>query len=181
MSNALLPTAADTRTNAAFEEMMWALSRPGQVRTLPANGIAVIAESVLDNECSYHILGDLDLDTAVGQSSARKTTIAEAEFVFATVDDEASVASLSNIQTGDLSYPDRGATLITAATFGSGTGIKLTGPGIKDSLTIAIDGVCPAFWSLRETSIRYPLGFDVFLVDGDRVIGLPRSTKIEVL
>ncbi|TWI33142.1 hypothetical protein [Mesorhizobium tianshanense] len=37
MTLSLLPTADDSRTNASFEELMWALSRPGLIRTcLPA-------------------------------------------------------------------------------------------------------------------------------------------------
>ncbi|TXI04054.1 MAG: phosphonate metabolism protein PhnH, partial [Rhizobium sp.] len=30
-------------------------------------------------------------------------------------------------------------------------------------------------------AIRYPLGWDLYLVDGKRLFGIPRSTKIEVL
>ncbi|MFS8046120.1 phosphonate C-P lyase system protein PhnH [Rhizobium sp. BR 314] len=29
--------------------------------------------------------------------------------------------------------------------------------------------------------LRYPLGWDLYLVDGKRLLGIPRSTKIEVL
>jgi alpha-D-ribose 1-methylphosphonate 5-triphosphate synthase subunit PhnH len=29
--------------------------------------------------------------------------------------------------------------------------------------------------------MRYPMGFEVFLVDGDRVLGLPRTTAVEVI
>jgi alpha-D-ribose 1-methylphosphonate 5-triphosphate synthase subunit PhnH len=29
--------------------------------------------------------------------------------------------------------------------------------------------------------MRYPIGVDLLLIDGDRVIGLPRSTTVEVL
>ncbi|WP_145720206.1 phosphonate C-P lyase system protein PhnH [Mesorhizobium tianshanense] len=34
---------------------------------------------------------------------------------------------------------------------------------------------------MRARAIRYRLGWDLYLVDGDRVVGIPRSTKIEVL
>ena len=29
--------------------------------------------------------------------------------------------------------------------------------------------------------MRYPMGFEIFLVDGARILGVPRSTVVEVL
>ncbi|WP_368518087.1 phosphonate C-P lyase system protein PhnH [Rhizobium sp.] len=34
---------------------------------------------------------------------------------------------------------------------------------------------------MRAKAIRYPLGWDLYLVDGRRLLGIPRSTTIEVL
>jgi alpha-D-ribose 1-methylphosphonate 5-triphosphate synthase subunit PhnH len=34
---------------------------------------------------------------------------------------------------------------------------------------------------MRTALCRYPAGFDLFLICGAQVIGLPRSTTIEVL
>ena len=48
MAHNLQPALDDTRTNATFEELMWALSRPGQARELPAEGFWPLAESLLD-------------------------------------------------------------------------------------------------------------------------------------
>jgi alpha-D-ribose 1-methylphosphonate 5-triphosphate synthase subunit PhnH len=177
----LLPTIDDSRTNAAFEELMWALSRPGLARTLPSGGLAVMAESLLDRECSFHVADDADLEGTLKRSGARGVSISEAEYVFAAIDTEDKVAMLAPLRIGTLAYPDESTTLFAPTRFGVGQGLRLTGPGIKDSVTIALDGVDPSFWQMRAQAIRYPLGFDVYLVDGDRVIGLPRSTKIEVL
>lgn len=46
-----VPDACEARTNATFEALMWALSRPGTVQCLPAPGVAGIAEALLDREC----------------------------------------------------------------------------------------------------------------------------------
>jgi len=35
-------------------------------------------------------------------------------------------------------------------------------------------------WTLREQICRFPLGWDTLLVAADRVLGLPRTTQIEV-
>ncbi|WP_423785439.1 phosphonate C-P lyase system protein PhnH [Haematobacter massiliensis] len=48
------------------------------------------------------------------------------------------------------------------------------------SITIS-PALSPELWGIRAERVTYPLGFDLFIVDGDRVIGLPRSTHIEVL
>ncbi|UCI31703.1 phosphonate C-P lyase system protein PhnH [Mesorhizobium sp. B4-1-4] len=181
MTLALVPTVDDSRTNAAFEEMMWALSRPGFVRTLPSGGWAVMAESLLDRECSFHVMNDPDFAQSLARSGARAVSIDAADYVFTTIETENKVAALSSLRIGTLAYPDEAATLIALVRFGFGQGLRLTGPGIKDSVTIALDGVDPSFWRMRAKAIRYPLGFDVYLVDGDDVIGLPRSTRIEVL
>ncbi|QRM33262.1 phosphonate C-P lyase system protein PhnH [Microvirga sp. VF16] len=176
-----LPTVDDSRTNAAFDELMWALSRPGLVRTLPAGGLAVIAESLLDRECSFHIADDVDFEATLKRSGARAVSIGEAEYVFAAIDTADKVAGLAPLCIGTLAHPDESTTLLAPACLGFGQRLRLTGPGIKDSVTIALNGIDPSFWHMREQAIRYPLGFDVYLVDGDRIVGLPRSTKIEVL
>jgi alpha-D-ribose 1-methylphosphonate 5-triphosphate synthase subunit PhnH len=70
---------------------------------------------------------------------------------------------------------------VGSAFFGEGLKLRLTGPGIETALDIAIGGVDAALWPLRAARCRYPAGFDLFLIDGSRVMGLPRSTQIEVL
>ncbi|RWK47782.1 MAG: phosphonate C-P lyase system protein PhnH [Mesorhizobium sp.] len=181
MPLSLAPTADDSRTNAAFEELMWALSRPGGIRTLPTGGLEMIGESLLDRECSFCVLDDLDIQQAVARTGARAVSLGDADYIFSKIDTGEKVAALSGMRLGTLAYPDDAATLFAPARLGAGQELRLTGPGIKTSVTIAIDGVAPSFWQMRERAIRYPLGFDVYLVDGDRVIGIPRSTTVEVL
>ncbi|MBX5101251.1 phosphonate C-P lyase system protein PhnH [Rhizobium lentis] len=181
MTNALQPTADDMRTNATFEELMWALSRPGLVRTLPFSGLAAIGESLLDRECSLAAPDDGNLAQALGRTGARAAALPDADYVFATADTREKASAFASLRTGTLAYPDQAATLFACASFGFGTRLRLTGPGVNDSVTIAIDGIDPRFWQVRAEAMRYPLGWDVYLVDGYRVIGLPRSTKIEVL
>ncbi|MGV3553350.1 phosphonate C-P lyase system protein PhnH [Rhizobium sp.] len=181
MTNALVPTADDSRTNTTFEEMMWALSRPGLIRNLPVAGLASVAESLLDNECSFHAIDDAAFAMEISRMGARSASLPDAQYVFGALDTASGVSALSELRVGSLSYPDDGATLFASARLGFGTGLRLTGPGVKDSISIAIDGIDPSFWSLREKLIRYPLGFDLFLVDGNQIVGIPRSTKLEVL
>jgi alpha-D-ribose 1-methylphosphonate 5-triphosphate synthase subunit PhnH len=66
-------------------------------------------------------------------------------------------------------------------TLGSGIQLRLTGPGIETQRIVHVGGIDPAFWDARHAAIRYPLGFDLILIDRATIIALPRSTTIEVL
>lgn len=59
--------------------------------------------------------------------------------------------------------------------------VRLTGPGVNGAVELQLDGLPAGFWQERARLIRYPMGFDLLFLDGDRLIGLPRSTKVEVL
>ncbi len=102
--------------------------------------------------------------------------IGNADHVFLTVLDGAEIAQ---INCGSALYPDDGATLVAAVAH-SGQRVRLSGPGIKDTTEIAL-AVSPGFWAMRDMLCLYPEGFDIFFVDGDRVIGIPRSCLVEVL
>ncbi len=75
-------------------------------------------------------------------------------------------------------FPDRAATLLIGCQIGAGTPLTLSGPGVNGSVTLQVSGLSTAFWELRNRTRRYPLGWDIFLVDGAQVIGLPRSTAL---
>lgn len=65
-----------------------------------------------------------------------------------------------------------------------GVDVRLTGPGVKDSSTSAsVVGIDPAFFAARADLVtRFPAGIDVlFISDQGDVLGLPRTTKAEVL
>ena len=58
--------------------------------------------------------------------------------------------------------------------------LRLSGPGIAGTAQLAVGGVDPAFWPLRARA-AYPLGWDLFLVGEGEVVGIPRSTLVEVI
>ncbi|TCL67242.1 phosphonate C-P lyase system protein PhnH [Rhizobium sp. BK251] len=176
----LMPTADDLRSNATFEALMWALARTGIVQALPYPDFLALAESLLDRECSF-FCPDATLATAIARTGADAVSLPQAEYVFMPLGDARSISMLDALLCGNLLYPDASATIFSSAVIGSGTRLRLSGPGVNGSLDIAIGGVDPAFWALRAAAIRYPLGWDVFLMDGDRLVGLPRSTIVEVL
>jgi alpha-D-ribose 1-methylphosphonate 5-triphosphate synthase subunit PhnH len=76
----------------------------------------------------------------------------------------------------------RSATLIIEASrLASGGPIGFSGPGIPTRRFLAIDGLPEGFvadWTLNHA--RFPCGVDVLVTCGDRLVGLPRSTALEL-
>lgn len=170
------PDAVELRSNATFEALMWALSRPGDVRTLPEPGFGPIVETLVDLECSAYADTPAMRERIIASGATLAEGIGSADHVFFAALDGAEIAQ---INCGSALYPDDGATLVAAVAH-SGQRVRLSGPGIKDTTEIAL-AVAPGFWAMRDMLCLYPEGFDIFFVDGDRVIGIPRSTKVEVL
>lgn len=181
MALALQPTARETLTNRTFDALLWALSRPGEIRQLPEAGLEAVAESLCDREVSLYA-SDAALAARLRRTGVRSAPLDAADYVLVPggIDAEMS-ARLAAANIGTMIYPESSATLIVAAELGRGTELRLAGPGIAGSATAAIGGIDAAFWATRNRACRYPLGWDVFIVDGGRVLGLPRSTRIEVL
>jgi alpha-D-ribose 1-methylphosphonate 5-triphosphate synthase subunit PhnH len=88
---------------------------------------------------------------------------------------------LRDLRQGSDLHPEEGATLVLAATLGEGQALRLTGPGVDGLVDVKIGGLPDGFWDMRRDVMRYPMGFEIFLIDGARVLGLPRSTAVEVL
>lgn len=175
-----VPDAFETRTNAAFEALMWALARPGTVQALPFPGFVGLIEALIDRECRVYC-DDPVLARAAAATGAALAPAAEADHAFLSLAEAAGLATLEQLPVGSALYPDAGATVLAPARFGAGTGLQLTGPGIETCADIALADLAHRLWALRAARCRYPAGFDLFLVDGRSVIGLPRSTQIEVL
>ena len=168
-------TAEDARTAATFDALMRAAAEPGRIWPLPGGDPALIAEALLDREVSVHA-ADPELAMRIAPLGALAADKEAADYVFA----PARADLPSQLRAGTLADPDLGAALIAPAVFGRGTALRLTGPGIALARDVAVDGIPAAFWAARAAALRYPRGFDIFLHDGASVIGLPRSTRIEV-
>lgn len=171
------PSDFEARTNATYEALMWALSRPGLPRGLPSAGQACLVETLLDRECAAYC-EDEAIAQIASRSGAALVAPSEADHLF--LAQEPTVAMLHSLRQGSDMYPEEGATLIIPASLVRGDGLRLSGPGVDDSIEVAVSGVSAAFWIERARIMRYPMGFEVFLLDSDRVLGIPRSTKVEV-
>lgn len=173
-----IPTSEDQRDTAAFEALMWSMARPGTVHHLP-EGMADLVLALVDRECRV-MVDDLALARLVTTTGATLVSAPQADHAFCLSADSV-LAVLSALPAGSALYPDQGATLVLPARIGQGGKLRLSGPGIDGTLEISLAGLPEGFFAARALRCRYPEGIDIVFVEGQRVMSLPRSTKVEVL
>lgn len=197
LASAPLPGLPDPvhDSQAAFRAVMNALARPGQPQKLDTGDFQ--APAPLSNTAGAIALSLFDYDTPVwldaelsGSPQVRQflrfhtgcpITENTGEASFALVSDAAQMPPLSSFNQGTLEYPDRSTT--TIAMVGKLTGAKavtLSGPGLKKPAGFNASPLPPSFWTeLAAIHAQFPRGVDMLFVTGNRVAGLPRSTRIE--
>lgn len=184
MSPVFSPQEAQERET--FLALMWALSHPGQARDLAMKpqdlgGLEWVGQAILDLETSFYT-PDSALRAAFLRLGARATTPEGAEYQFYPEVGVRSLETLHQAPIGTLLAPEQSVTVVVGCALGSGMKLRLSGPGIQGQREIAVQGLPPDFWVLRNQRTSFPLGWDVFLLSeqGHRqVIGIPRSTKVE--
>jgi alpha-D-ribose 1-methylphosphonate 5-triphosphate synthase subunit PhnH len=98
---------------------------------------------------------------------------------FALIHDAASVPSLDRFEVGSDEYPDRSTTLILQVSDLIGTGLVLSGPGIRDSARFGVQGLREGFWDeWKALAPLFPRGIDLIFTAGSRAAALPRTTRI---
>ena len=75
------PSPAETRDNATFDALLWALSRPGLARDLSEPGELSIITALLDRECQVYSADPLLMPEIV-RTSAELADIDRADHVF---------------------------------------------------------------------------------------------------
>lgn len=168
----------------AFRSVLQALARPGRIETLgtvappapcsPAAGALLL--TLCDGTTPVHLAPSHDRpdlrDWIVFHTGA---PFVDAEAAAFALGDWASLAPLDRFAVGTPEYPDRSATLIVEMPALDASGSRLTGPGIETEAYLSL----PETAVFRANRARFPLGFDCFFTSGDKVAGLPRSTRVE--
>ncbi len=175
-------TPNEARTRQTFLALMWSLSYPGRVYDLPAGGMDAfdtIADTLLDLETSYYTPNG-DLALALSQTGARALPPDRAAYHFYPKLDYTMLPAAKTASIGTLMYPDQSATFIIGCQFTAENKFHLEGPGIPPGAaqTIQIKGVPAEFWQMRAAANRYPRGWDIYLVSGAQIMGLPRTTQM---
>ncbi len=175
---------APVQAARAFRAALDALSRPGRIVALAgavppaplsvAGGVLLL--TLADGTTPVHLAGPWDcplLRDWITFHCAAPLVAAEAA-VFA-VGDWAALQPVERFAIGRADYPDRAATLVVEMPALTASGARLTGPGIAVDALLSLPDVA----ALAANRALFPLGFDTFLTCGDRLAGVPRSTRVE--
>jgi len=181
-------------SQATFRLLLDALSRPARLfrlqlaHTLDTGGSAtpVAALAALYALCDFATPVWLAAPNQTLASALRFHTgapLAEsaADAAFVWIDDASSMPQLADFALGDAESPEFSATLlIRVASLTDGPRLRCSGPGIETTQHLAPLGLPPGFWSARaELAGLFPCGIDLFLICGDTLAGVPRTTRVE--
>jgi alpha-D-ribose 1-methylphosphonate 5-triphosphate synthase subunit PhnH len=191
--------AAVFGSQRAFRVLLQATARPGEpADLLVARGAALktVLLALLDHEVTFAVVGEREdeygalLESRLAdETNARVASVPEADFLV--VVGGKSLGALLEARRGTLEEPSEGATaiypVVGLATEGPvpapGLELLLSGPGVRRETTLFVEGLARSeAGAIVESRAGYPLGVDVYLVDGDGlVVGLPRSTRVEAI
>jgi alpha-D-ribose 1-methylphosphonate 5-triphosphate synthase subunit PhnH len=101
---------------------------------------------------------------------------------FAYIDTPSALPAPHAFALGEPEAPEHSATvLIRVDAFEGGRPLTLTGPGIETRAFIAPCGIADGFWLARAAlAPAFPCGIDCYLVCGRAVLGIPRTTRVEL-
>ena len=167
-----------------YRSSLWALSRPGEVQpVLPlfGSGLLAMASVLLYAEVSFYGEPTLDFQLIRALCGAQPVSRQEADYLFFA---EPHHDDLREAKIGTAESPEFGATLL----FGcprldtDGTRVRLSGPGIDGVATRVLPVSEPFVSALKAKNSSFPMGIDLFFIgDDNTLLGLPRTTCIEVL
>lgn len=179
----LLVALPPDEAQRTFRAVLDALARPGTRRALPPVGdvpaalLPVLALADLDTPVS--VLGHEGWgDALTTATSAPVGPLGAARLVAALR--PLAAGEFAALRTGSAAAPEDAA-LVALAVPGldGGRRLRLSGPGIPGSRTVAPRGLPPDLITARAAT-AFPAGPDLLLVAPDgAVIGLPRSTHVE--
>lgn len=179
-------TEAPLQSARAFREILEAMARPGTIRRVagaqppaplsPAAGVALLV--LTDPTTRLHLAGRADCpavrDWVAFHIGAPLAVAEDADFALGTWDD---LHPVTRFRIGQPDYPDRSATLIVECDHLVNHGPALTGPGIETATWLNL----PETAAFRANRALFPQGFDTIFTAGDRIAGLPRSTRVEAI
>lgn len=183
---------AVTHAQTVFRAVMDAMAQPGtlgvvEVPVAPPASLGIAAGALLLTLCDHDtpiwvtpVLAKSALSGWIGFHTGASLTSTKSAAKFAFVEAGAPFPSLAQFALGTQEYPDRSTTLVVeVAALDGGRPLRLTGPGIRDTATIAPKGLPETFlrqWA--DNRALFPRGVDVVLTAGRRFIALPRTTMI---
>lgn len=193
-NTALLPGFPEPILDAqrTFRRLLDAMAHPGSIVRVDAlppapapfgPALAAVCLTLLDHETP--IWSDLAVDSpALGwlrfHCGVTRSVTREA-IRYAIVTRAQELTDLSEFACGDAERPEQSATVILeVGTLMAGTGMRLTGPGIRTEAFFDVKGVSEGFWEARRHQCReYPAGIDLIFCCGSHLAAIPRTTVVD--
>ncbi len=169
---------------ANFRSCLEAFARPGQnqeIGSLFNSKLQAMASVLLYSEVSYCYRGQEDFQMIQAICGAKSSTMETADYLFF---DHPDSDFLFHAKVGTAEQPELGATLIFKChkIETEGTSVQLSGPGIDTTLVTTLPVNKGFIQQLNAKNESFPMGVDIFfLSESGILLGLPRTTKIEVM
>lgn len=180
------------QSQQVFRRVLTALSEPGTVQNLPESetpegthpAAYQICLALLDAETPLWIAPSLKTDALVSAlrfhcGCRLVDEPGQAEFVLTTPDFDGDLTIFAQ---GSHEYPDQSATLIIQVESLDDAGNwTLRGPGIESERKVGISSLDPRWPAmLTDNRSRFPCGVDFLFTAGTALMGLSRTTQVEV-
>lgn len=168
-----------------YRSILEAMSRPGRIQNIAfsqsdSDAMTAILATLLDGEVS---LSDPDKLLNVDDWAMLQASKAEPGFADYIVCSGSNTPDFEPKQ-GTLSSPEYSATLllqVESLTSGSSR-MRLHGPGVETAEEVSVSGLSEDWLTRREDWVyAFPLGVDMILVAKDEIIGLPRTTRLDMI
>lgn len=177
----------------SFRRLLKAMSEPGVIVALhqlkrgwqPLNiATTSLLLTLADNDTPVW-LSDTVSNDIVNQSLRFHTNAplvnTPQEATFAVSGEEIGHEQLNALSTGSAVAPETSATLIVqVSSLSGGRMLRLTGAGIAEERMIAPQLPDCLIHELTERPHPFPLGVDLILTCGERLLAIPRTTHVEV-
>lgn len=183
-------------SQAVFRAALQALSHPGRIVDLPHDAqvpshghsaSAALLLALLDPDCRLWLspsLAGTDAASWLRFHTGCVLVDAPADAQFAWIAEGDEKPGFHGFASGSDAYPDQSTTCVVdvcAMTEDAAGGWTLSGPGIRTTARLAIEGPATAGFAAqwRANHASFPRGVDVYLATQRQIVGLPRSTRIE--
>jgi len=175
------------RDHFTFRVILQGMSHPGKVYPLPdlpgaGSAVIEILDCLMDNEVSFAVIGDNDMETVIARhTDCRPVSAEDADYIVAR--NGTTRGKLVNFKRGSLEYPDTGATVLyLVEALSEDAGVILSGPGVNGTVCLRIAGLdLSELQLLNQVNSEFPLGVDaIFLDQGGKIACIPRSSRIGV-
>ena len=169
-------------TRRTFDGLLSAMSRPGTVHEVPAPADHAVVATLVDHEVTIATDDETLRDALSGQGRLESAAPEDADIVH--IRDHTRV-DVRTCKRGSLVEPSEGATVVyrvesVAAGSGTGTTVRLSGPGVEDTATLSVPLPESAIAALIDAQSDYPRGVDAVFAAADRLAAVPRAVTVEV-